>query len=67
MFSMTDSGNGNEDVEYLRDEITRLARALARATQENEDLMKSAEIWIRLYESHLPVRGTAGATAGARP
>jgi hypothetical protein len=34
-------------------ENARLRREIERLQQENEDLRKSAEIWIRLYEKQL--------------
>ncbi len=34
-------------------ENTRLRRELERLQQENDDLRKSADIWIRLYERQL--------------
>ena len=37
----------------LRDERDRLMREIERLTEENDDLRKSAEIWIRMYERQL--------------
>ena len=37
----------------LRDERGRLMREIERLTEENDDLRKSAEIWIRMYERQL--------------
>lgn len=49
------------DNEHLHDELDRL-----RA--EHEDLRKSAEIWIRLYESQVALAATrAGAGVTCRP
>ena len=37
----------------LNQENARLAGELARLRDEHEDLTRSAEIWIRLYETYL--------------
>ena len=56
------------DIQYLIDELTAARGAVARLTEDDEDLRGSAEIWCRLYEAALERASSAeAAMAGARP
>jgi hypothetical protein len=50
----------------LNSENARLHDELERVRAENEDLTKSAELWIRLYETQLKL-ATARTAATCRP
>jgi hypothetical protein len=49
------------DIQYLIDELTAARIAVARLTEDDEDLRASAEIWCRLYEGALERVSTAEA------
>lgn len=52
----------------LNNENARLADELAKIRAQHEDLTRSAEIWIRLYETYLALatkEGASGHAAGA--
>lgn len=57
----------SREILQLSSENARLTEELARARVRNQDLMQSAEIWIRLYETQLAranrLAGQAAATA----
>jgi hypothetical protein len=80
--SLAEADRLQTERELLSEENVRLAREIARLTQENQALRESAEIWIRMYENQLErandaVRRLAACTdaradaapepAGARP
>ena len=46
----------------LNNENARLADELAEMRARHEDLTRSAEIWIRLYETHLALATKEGAS-----
>jgi hypothetical protein len=54
-----------DDIQFLIDELTAARSAVARLTEDDEDLRSSAEIWVRLYEAALE-RATAAEAAIAR-
>lgn len=49
----------------LNDENARLADELAKIRAQHEDLTRSAEIWIRLYETHLALATKENASGQA--
>src|SRR5207342_3361902 len=56
------------DIQYLIDELTAARGAVARLTEDDQDLRGSAEIWCRLYEAALERASSAeAAMARARP
>jgi hypothetical protein len=57
-----------DDIQSLIDELTAARAAVARLTEDDEDLRASAEIWCRLYEAALERASAAeAAVAGAGP
>jgi hypothetical protein len=55
------------EIQRLALENARLAAELSRARARNEDLTKSAEVWIRLYERHVARAAAAGNAGAPRP
>ena len=55
----------SDDIQFLIDELAAARRAVARLTEDDEDLRASAEIWCRLYEAALE-RASAVEAAIAR-
>lgn len=51
----------------LNNENARLADELAAIRAQHEDLTRSAEIWIRLYETRLALATKEGASGQAAP
>jgi hypothetical protein len=55
----------SDDIQALIEELTAARSAVARLTEDDEDLRASAEIWVRLYEAALE-RASAAEAAMAR-
>jgi hypothetical protein len=53
------------EIERLAQENSRLATELSRLRARHDDLVRSTEIWIRLYEAHVPCRSGAATPAAA--
>jgi hypothetical protein len=55
----------SDDIQFLIDELAAARSAVARLTEDDEDLRASADIWCRLYEAALE-RATAAEAAMER-